>query len=78
MQTGAGEDFIVILLFGLGRATSGVSLTSFGQGLARRSLFIDAVSLASDSFITSLRRSRRSAPCGGALRLASILLRHPI
>ena len=33
-------------------------------------------SLATDSFLTSHRRSRRSAPCGIALRLASILLRH--
>ena len=33
-------------------------------------------SLAKDSFITLLRRSRRSAPCSVASRLASILLQH--
>ena len=51
--TGAGEDFIVILLFGLGRGTSGVSLTSFGQGLA------DALSSSTLFLLPMTRLSHR-------------------
>ena len=77
------EDFIIFLLLASGYLVPQVfpsllALMEWPMLFPSTLFFLSFLSSspANDSVVTSLRRSRRSAPCGVALRLASTLLRH--